>query len=479
MKTSIYILFLFGLLIHLSCTQWVEEVEPENTLTVENAFSTKEDLELALTGCYHLIKEVDPFGRQGLFMAELMSGNVQYFGSGFGYTEIGELRIDPYNQYVESHWITTYKALNQLNIILDRIDEVAAQQASFSKEEQDHMRGEALFLRAFLYFDLVRLFALPYNEQANQNLGVPLVLEPVIQSSALTFPARASVASVYAQINIDLEQAAALMGNTTSPGLAHSFAAKALLARVKFQQQKYAEADQLAREVLESGFALTPTPQEFFRLQGSTEDIWSTEPSDGLVWAFGSASRASDDLRQYGFDSLLLPRHKEALSRSSYFWSDLRKDTGQWTTDPLLTPDSLFSLKYSGDKDDTPVLRLGEFVLLRAETAARTGDTETALDLLNQIRRRAMRIWNETGMEIAAPELFAYEGEDFPDTESLIDAIVRERRVELVFEGNYYFDQLRLRRSIQGLPWDDNRLRLPIPQRELDANPNLVQNPGY
>ncbi len=89
-----------------------------------------------------------------------------------------------------------------------------------------------------------------------------------------------------------------------------------------------------------------------------------------------------------------------------------------------------------------------------------------------------MRIADSSGLEQARPELFEYRADDFPDAAALIDAIAKERRVELAFEGNYFHDLIRLRRPVQGIPWDDDRLRLPIPQRELDVNPNLVQNPG-
>jgi len=73
-----------------------------------------------------------------------------------------------------------------------------------------------------------------------------------------------------------------------------------------------------------------------------------------------------------------------------------------------------------------------------------------------------MRIADSSGLEQARPELFEYRADDFPDAAALIDAIAKERRVELAFEGNYFHDLIRL----------------PIPQRELDVNPNLVQNPG-
>lgn len=175
---------------------------------------------------------------------------------------------------------------------------------------------------------------------------------------------------------------------------------------------------------------------------------------------------------------LLLPRHLDSLAQSQLIGYDLRTDTGAWTGDPLIDPQGN-SRKYDDGEDHPPLLRLAEFVLMRAETAARLGDAEAALGQLNHIRRRVMRVVDSSGALQMRPGLFEYRPDNFPDTEALIDAIVRERRVELAFEGYYFHDLLRLRRPVQGMPWAADRLRLPIPQRELDANPNLMQNPGY
>jgi hypothetical protein len=468
------LLFLWSL---PACSSWVADVEPENQLTVADGFSSGSSLQGALTGCYHLLNDAALYGRELLYMADLMGGNSRHTDGSFpDFLEFQNLQIDPSNVRVERFWITTYRAINQLNLILDRADELAVSDPFFSASERDRLKGEAFALRTLCYFELVRFFGLPYAA-GSDSPGVPLQLEPVLQIADLPFPVRAGVHAVYDQIRADLAEAQVLLDEVEKTGRLNRSAAVALAARVAFQMGRYEEADQWVRQLLDGGFALTPSPQAFFRQPFNTETIWLMEPITGLDYAYTIASTAAAEL--LAADSLLLlPRHLDSLAQEQLIGYDLRTDTGAWTGDPLIDPRGN-SRKYDDGEDHPPLLRLAEFTLMRAETAARLGDTEAALGQLNHIRRRAMRVVDSSGVLQLRPELFEYRAEDFIDTEALIDAIARERRVELAFEGHYFHDLLRLRRPVQDIPWAADRLRLPIPQRELDANPNLVQNPGY
>lgn len=117
---------------------------------------------------------------------------------------------------------------------------------------------------------------------------------------------------------------------------------------------------------------------------------------------------------------------------------------------------------------------------MRAETAAQLGYLEEAVEWLNPIRGRAFRVVSNTGALLPDSRVWIdYNAQDFT-REELLSAIARESRVELAFEGNCLHSLTRRRQAARpGGAWNDPTLRLPIPQREMDANPNLVQNPGY
>jgi hypothetical protein len=478
---------LIALLYCTACSDWVE-LDPTDTITTEAAFDSPRELETALTGVYHLVASEALAGRNWLLFSDLMAQNASLRQAEFeGFTN---LRISSFNIRVEELWITSYRAVNQLNTLLAAIEVVAADDPDFTADEQQRMRGEAHFLRGAIYYYLVRYFALPHSPATLTDAGVPLVLEPVRSTTDFSYPARASIAAVYAQIEQDWELAYASLPPQAPSGKPGQTAAAAYLAKLAFERGLRANADQWSQVVLDADHhQLAATPQAFYRQEGSAEEIWSAAAAigntntAGLNWAYGDAT-VQGTLIDDGYEALLTSRQRSALAQAGLQAVDLRGAAGEWIADPLLSSDRTKTLKYEepgSSADDAPLLRLAEILLLRAETVARLGRTEEALTLLNRVRRRAFRVVEANGSFAGDPDPWVdYRSEDFPTPEDLLDAIVRERRVELAFEGNYLHDLIRLRRDVrQGVPWNDPHLRLPIPQRELDVNPNLVQNPGY
>ncbi|MCB0554948.1 MAG: RagB/SusD family nutrient uptake outer membrane protein [Phaeodactylibacter sp.] len=481
-----YALSVIALMLPLfSCTRWVE-LTATDTLLTQEAFDTRQELESALTGAYSLVRGVDLGGRNWLLLSDLMAGNASLNCCEF--QEFTNLQASPFNSQVEALWAASYRAVNQLNQILAAVDAVAEADPDFSVAEQERIKGEALFLRAAIYFQLVQYFSLPYSEENRDSMGVPLVLEPVLDKDAISYPPRASIGAVYAQIEEDLQQSRKGLPDWAPSGKPGKSAATAYLAKVAFQQRRWVEADSWAEEVLNSYHQLAETPQDFFREEGSSEEIWCTAASAdnpnyaGLNWAYSSAY-VHPDLVENGYQALLFPRHQATLEAIGYRAVDLRSDTGFLARAPLLSADFTSTFKYEDGLelgDDAPLLRLAEILLIRAETAARLGQVDEAIELLNQIRRRAFRIVESNGALLPdSGPWIDYQSQDF-SPEALLAAIARERRVELAFEGNYLHDLTRRRQEVRpGVDWNHPRLRLPIPQGELDANPNLAQNPGY
>ena len=480
--------FLVLILFFSNACNFLEEPQPADSLPLEQSFHTAEDLEDALTGAYDAVQNGHLLGRNLIVFPDLMGGNAGYSGGGwFGLPEISNLQITTTNWYVENIWRQSYLAINQVNQILASLPEVDRNDPALTSAEYDHIQGEALFLRGALYFELVRLFALPYEAQYLESLGVPIMVTPVLKKEELKFPARATVGEVYNRVILDIDIAIEKLGTYSPRGRASRYAALAYRARVAFQQRDYTAVDQLTLELVEnSPFSLTETPAKFFTEKGTSEEIWSilNEPGDEI--AGGSMFSMFQDvfiqtgLREEGFEKIVTPVQAAKIEAAGYSVVDLRADPGIVSIYPFISPDTIFTKKYTPESDP-PVARLAEFILMRAEALARLGDLTGAIALLNQIRERSLRIVSSDGFEVpkAAKIFVLFETTDLIQS-ALVQVICRERRVELAFEGNYFYDLMRLQsEDVQGRKYNDPELRLPIPQREMDVNPALVQNPGY
>lgn len=479
---------IFCLLFLASCN-FLDDPQPTDALTIDEAFNTADDLENALTGAYDAVQNGHFLGRNLVVLPELMSGNVSYSGGGwFGLPEISTLQVSATNWYVENVWRQAYLAINQLNQVLASLPEVKRQDPVLTQAAYNQIEGEAAFLRGVIYFELVRLFGLPYDEPFLDSLGVPLMLAPVLKKENLRFPSRATVGEVYSQVIADLDLAINRLVDGNTSGRADRFAALACRAQVAFQQRDYEKVAALTFELVEaSPFQLTEMPGIFFLEKGNSEVIWSilNEPGDEI--AGGDVfSMLEDAVIQPGirasFDSIVSPSQLEQIGLAGYDVVDLRVYEGILTDYPFVTADTLRVLKFS-ENSGTPVARLTEFLLMRAEALARLGNAEEALILLNRVRLRSLRIVDSNGYEVpeAGQNFVLFEMPDFGNTDELVNAIIRERKVELAFEGKYFHDLMRLRSNVENsgkvYAFKAPELRLPIPQREIDANPNLKQNP--
>lgn len=482
---------LSSLLLLTGCQKFLDEPQPADSFPIDEVFQTADDLDAALTGVYDVLQSGHLWGRNLMIFPDLMGGNANYFGGGyFGLERVSTLTMAANDWYAENTWVEAYKAINQLNAILSAISGVATNDVSLTPERARRIRGEANFLRGMLYFELVRLYALPYGDNSNQELGVPLMLVPVLKKEDFQYPSRATVQEVYDQIKRDMESARDSLSEYVKRGRAGKYAAIAYLAKVAFQQRDYQNAVIFTGEVLGADqFALTPTPQDYFVNEGSEEEIWvlvntDIDPGDGL-WAVYFDALITNDLKKSGYDSIVTSTPLAAIHAAGYQVIDLRADPGILSDDLLIWPDTSHTNKYEDwlDGDDIPIVRLAEFMLMRAEALTEiNGLNQESVDLLNQLRQRSLRVIDTLGNEVPNGAGFiSFKMSDFASVSELKEAIYIERRVELAFEGNYFHDLMRLKRDVQGLPYDTCRARLPIPQREIDANINLAQqqNPCY
>ncbi|NTW26615.1 MAG: RagB/SusD family nutrient uptake outer membrane protein, partial [Lentimicrobium sp.] len=283
MKYSIILIIsIFALLSLPSCDKKLD-IDPQQSMDAEIALSTPENIKATLVGAYVDARSRWTMGSQFNEYSELLAstGDLQHVGSNREPLEIINKSISVNNSYVASSWIDSYHLINTVNNVLGVISII-------DEPERNKVKGEALFLRGWIYFELTRLWGLPYlSGQENNQAGVPLVLTPTTQASQAIPVARNTVEQCYAQVIEDLTLAKSLLPESNG-FWADSYAAGSLLARVFLQQGRYAEAAAEANQVIESGkYQLMSGPkQSFNNASNSGEDIFALQNNltSNTIW---------------------------------------------------------------------------------------------------------------------------------------------------------------------------------------------------
>ena len=437
-----------GLLL-MSCGDRLN-IEPDNTISANQAVETYDDVQALLVGAYDILGDDDLYGGIVLRDGELLGGDDEVFWDGT-FVDPGEIynkRILVNNLQVEQTWYEAYQTINITNNVLANLDVVR-------EDEQARVEGEARFIRGTLYFELVRFYGQAWNDgDPATNLGVPIVLEPTTVINDESFVTRATVAQVYEQVLTDLETAADLLPESNG-FFATTYAAQGMLSRVYLMQGRYPEAAEAANTVIASGeYALNDDYADAFAnvSTNTVEDVFAMQVTsqDGVNEMNRFFAPPSNLGRG---DIYMLEPHLEL-----YEEGDERLDLFYFDEDQEQT----YTGKWTEQFGNVNIIRLAEMYLTRAEANFRAGTAigATPLQDINTIRTRA-------GLE--------------PLTEVTLDIILRERHLELAFEGHRIHDLKRTGRPVGEFPFDSPKLVYPIPQREIDANPELQnqQNPGY
>ncbi|MDR7129089.1 hypothetical protein J2X69_001424 [Algoriphagus sp. 4150] len=427
--------------------------EPVNRIDVDGAITTNAGLQFALKGMYDGMQIEDYYGFRYLLYQDTYTDNLAHSGTFSTDQEVSSRRINPSNLQLRTTWRRMYEVIRNANFVLYSIPSVD----NISEEEASAIEAEARFIRAFVHYDLLRVFG-----------GIPIMTEFVENTNALILSPRDSEEEVYNFLISELTFAEANLGNTADrPFRAGPGAATALLARVQLQAGNYAEAATKASEVIESGnYALQTSYSDLFSIKGNNEMIlelnFTNTDGDQSLLAIAS------DPATGGQKFYLRPPFFNAFQASGD-QGDVRFDASV-----LDNGSRLRAVKYyrsSTSDDNVPLLRLAEMYLIRAEANARLAGSGalsnlSIIDDINVIRGRA-------GLE----EL---TNADLPTVQRALDEILVQRRFEFAFEGHRYSDLQRYG-LVSGLFPANEQFRVlwPIPLQEIEVNNNLVQNPGY
>jgi tetratricopeptide (TPR) repeat protein len=470
------------------------EYTPTNQLSDEQVENSPELLSNITIGTYSRLKERN-YVRLRHFLQELPSDDVTWVkNSGASINDTYGYQQKVNGSDPLRFWQEAYYGIYSANKVIEAIDDNASQ-------EKLQLKGENLFLRALMHYDLVRIFARPYSHNPETNPGV--MIRGNTDRTAL--PPRSTVKETYEFIVSDLLKAADLMTEEKPAIFASKEAAWALLARIYLYMEQHDKAIEYADKVINSGryellgteqfsnyFTFLPesNPETIFaikRLQsenlgkagigslyhgdGGWGEIMASKSYRKLIYKNPNDERIKfiDPVFIYDADGNKIPDPTEEVG---------------FQIEKRLGYSKYFNLKYTlqeGVKllSSPVVIRLAEMYLIKAEAFAKKGKEAEAIEMVNIIRRRA---------GLSGDQLFATG--DLKGYNSVLDVVLDERRLELAWEGHRSFDLFRNNRPVDrsythNEGWAGPQLIQPtsnlivhlIPETEIDLNPNLVQNP--
>lgn len=470
-KTIIAALLILTVGTFSSCEDFLIE-EPVLKQSNELTFSTYAGLNAAGEALYSMMQSASWYDGQFILQSELRAGNAKNPVSLPG---SGRYRNDTQWNYTASStsslWSYAYYTISWANNIINNLN--GKSENNVTKQDWDNLKAEALFMRALCHFDLVITYAQPYTSDPN-SLGVPVIL---VTENGL--PKRNTVKEVYDQVVEDLIAAEGLISDSftrsdvsDAAAMVSKSAIQALLSRVYLYMGEWQKSADYATKVINSGkyslvdaadyvsmWSAQAAPKGgeiIFEVFGSNKnEYWDESGWTHLPYITGMGEEGSEDICA---TSDLFNLFEASDVRKTLFYKNEN--------------DNMVS-KYHGKEGviprqvNVPILRLAEMYLNRAEAilngAAISGATA---------RGDMEAIANKRGATVPAqPNIF------------------EERRKELFFEGHIVYDYARtgtplVRTDFDGVnnkdvPFPNYRWAMPIPKREMDANPNMVQNPGY
>lgn len=436
------------------------DVTPAGSIPSETAINDAPSAQAALMGAYAVLQRSGYYGQDFTTFAEVSSDNAVHSGTRTEYAEASANDLSPENGRVASIWQAIYDGINRANEILVKVPEIE----TIDPDVRDEILGEAHFLRALHYHNLVKLWG-----------GVPIRTEPAKSLADAADVSRASVDEVYQQILSDLAQAEQLITNEDETRQASVGAVQALKARVLLYKGDWARADSAAAAVEGMSYTLATNYSDLFTATGSDtpEDIFRVIFTPQQYNNVGYYYYTKSDFGIYelkptlGAMKAFDPAFDTTAAVTTYNPSDTR---GKWAI-AIDSKKRVYAAKFraSAGSEHLHVIRLAEVILTRAEALARQGGAANLLAAVGEYNKVRVRA-NLT------PHVL---GTDVTTQQQVIDAILLERRRELAFEGDRWPDLVRtgLATTVLGIP--ATKMLFPIPQRELDVTPKLTQNPGY
>jgi starch-binding outer membrane protein, SusD/RagB family len=471
MRRSIikYSFFIGALLLAGACNKSLE-VTPITDLSAQSAFKSLADFEKSLNGVYTDFRAATYYNGNYGCDPDLLTDNFYENTESLGNQKNMSNWIYLSGEaFVANSWLAPYIAISDDNVLINNIDAFKSE----SVPKYNRILGQALALRALAHFDLLKTYA----DNLDRNSTTPGI--PIKLNNDITKPTRNTVKEVYDQIYSDLNKAITLLGEvdaTINTATSRAFidinGARAILARVALYAKDYPTAISNATAVIAAiPLASAADYPGIWKDANVREVIWSIQNNSGEGFP-------STTLMSFRFNRNTYAPHPTLISLYNTT-DDIRYGSFYYTRSGIL---ALQKFRGRGAVSDNlvnfKVLRTSEMYLIRAEASALSSQELQANSDLNAIRAARITGWATTNYTGAA----------------LLSQIADERRRELAGEGHRWFDLKRTTRTVNrpmsGVASFSNPVRelldasspkwvFPIPEGEIRANPNMVQNSGY
>lgn len=469
-----------------SCNKQLDELRPHNVIFEERQFDTPSGYSKAVSGIYNLIAVGSEssigvgFTDLQIFLSEARGNTIRALDAQvnrntdlFDYINSSNRDLS----YTYAFWRNSYNVMLHINKVLANVKDDEANPVILQA------KAEALFLRGYIYFNLVRLYGMPFYQGNGNSLGVMLVVNDEFAPGLA--PKRATVAEIYEQVVSDLKTSVPLFKQQKSNSYASSSAAEALLSRVELyrggtfsspnneaNQKAFEYADKVIRQ---GGYELIQGDafKKYYDTDNlnNKEDIFAIngEFMNGLIAnLFKMPSQINYTGGLYRPSPYLLSLFDEKDLRKAFYVENI---TPGFPEDHLAC--NKYNIGYASLYSRSPYryLRLAEMYLNRAEASVKLGKNAAALADVNIIRKRA----GLTALENLAGE-------------ALFKEILKQRKIELAFEGHASYDEFRNglsmvrdyasgKSSSMTVQPTEGKILMKIPDEEIASNPNLVQNP--
>ncbi|QNL49285.1 RagB/SusD family nutrient uptake outer membrane protein [Olivibacter sp. SDN3] len=464
---------------------------PESILTETNYYNTSKDIDLAVLGIYNSYQSRKPTDYRIL---EVPTDNL-YLASNTlieGTPEMDMLAVNATNPLIANFWEATYNGIFLANAVLTNID----RPTDYQGEDRAQYEGEARFMRALYYFDLVRLFG-----------DVPLVTDILSVEEAVDI-GRADAQDIFSLVIADLETAINLLPNKQAieNGRTNKAAALALLIKVYVYRQDWDNANVKLEEFFGTFGSTFSLVEDFASLwQIATENNEETLFSLNYIDGSNGHSLSTDFLPNSGVIGIASRGNEIALPswnlHKKYHQLDSRKDVTitEWWIPPN-TPNvpaiwypyvNKYAVAHTQGQSglDIPIIRYADVLLLQAETAYHLGQLPVALEALNTVRERAF-----------GNDEHDYTMADITSKSDFIALLFLERQLEFAYENERWFDLKRSGLFLEVMQEEERLFNnanqspvtvslnpqaymtlFPIPQRQIEQSNEgvLVQNEGY
>ncbi len=458
-RTTIVLLLAAG--IFYSCDSVLEPSVDQEKLTDE-AINTVDDLQAFVYSIHDIYNRITLYGRDFPVAAEVMSDNAFSNDNSGRFVIHSQFNYTTTNGFSSGLWNGFYAAIANANVIINS-------ELDITGARVDHIKGQAYAMRALSHMNLILSFGQEWVNGGDPANGVPYV---TTYNEGNLYPERDPISSVWSNIESDFNTAASLMDPSFDDDVAviNYYAVKALQSRMYLYTGNFGAAITAANEVIDSGeFSLVDA--------GSLVDTWASGSGPSSIFEVGytDTDRAGNDsmARIYRDTNYGDVEATEDLY-NSYGADDVRLELFDVDGDVYR-----MAFKYVDElgSDNVRVIRYAEVLLNKAEALARRDEGTD--------RAEALIIINELSSDRGSSNLYA---------DGTPENVLAERRLELAMEGHRFFDLARNGLDIPNvfvpargrnfndgndLPFGDYRYALPVPNAEMNANPNMVQNEGY